>query len=109
LHNKKKFAEAILEYKEALSGVDVDCTLEEKKRLVHEIHIPCLINMAASLKEKKEFAIALRMCDKALELNKEYFKTYYRIGSIHLAKGDIDEAMKNFKLADDYCLDENSH
>lgn len=42
--------------------------------------------MAASLKETKSYASALRMCEKALELNDKHFKTYYRIAFIYMAK-----------------------
>lgn len=49
--------------------------------------------MAASLKERKDYTMAMRMCDKALELKSDHFKIFYRVGTIYYAKGDLHNAL----------------
>ena len=40
---------------------------------------------------------ALADCDKAIELNPEYTKAYYRRGEIREAMNEFDEAVRDYK------------
>jgi len=104
--NRKKFDDAIQIYLEALMGLDFTCPEENKKRMQCELQIPCLLNMAICMMEKKDYNRAVLFCDKAILVKNDYFKCYYRRALAYQSLKEYDKALEDFKTAYKYCTEE---
>jgi hypothetical protein len=104
MYNKKRFDEAIQNFSEAIMAIDFKGSEEvmktkfvlgfkERQRICNEIQVPCLLSMAAALKEKKEYTKALKVCDQAINSNEYYYKSYFRRGAIFQAMGEYEKAL----------------
>ena len=58
-----------------------------------------LSNIAQDLQDEQNVEKYLRL---SLEKNPKFYKAYYNLGNIYFNKGNIDEALKNYKLAAKY-------
>lgn len=106
MYNKKRFDEAIQNFSEAIMAIDFKGSEEERQRICNEIQVPCLLSMAAALKEKKEYTKALKVCDQAINSNEYYYKSYFRRGAIFQAMGEYEKALADYKKAQELCKDE---
>ena len=58
-----------------------------------------LSNIAQDLQDEQNVEKYLRL---SLEKNPKFYKAYYNLGNLYFNKGNIDEALKNYKLAAKY-------
>jgi tetratricopeptide (TPR) repeat protein len=52
-----------------------------------------MLNLAASLKEVSEHGNALDICNRAIDLEPTFYKTYYRRGNIYQSLKQYDKAL----------------
>jgi len=106
LFNKKKFDQAIQIYLETFMGLDLKAPEEKVKRQQIELQIPCMLNLSSCLKQKKEYAKAVDLCDKAIALNENHVTSYLRRGMLYHTMKDYEKAMKDFKICKDKGVDD---
>ena len=58
-----------------------------------------LSNIAQDMQDTENIELFLK---KAIEVDPKFYKAYYNLGNIYFNRGEIDEALKNYKLAEKY-------
>lgn len=66
---------------------------------MNEVQVPCMLNLASCMKQKKQFEKGVKLCDQAILMNKTNFVAYIRRGMMYQAMKDFDNALKDFKTA----------
>ena len=97
----KQYEEAKNEYSKALLAVahifkENLCESEaDNKKLVKEIQIPCLLNLAACLLQlKKDYNIVIIHCDNVLKIDPQNVKAYYRKALAYIELEELGLATK---------------
>ncbi|KAG1049617.1 hypothetical protein G6F42_029029 [Rhizopus arrhizus] len=60
-------------------------------------------NRAAVLQKQKKFEEALLDCDKAIELDEEFYKAYSRRAGCYMETEQYEEAVRDYKKLTEIC------
>jgi tetratricopeptide (TPR) repeat protein len=60
--------------------------------MINELQIPCVLNIAACLKEKGQLEKALLVCEKAIILNAKHYKPFLKKGNLLYETKNYEEA-----------------
>jgi serine/threonine-protein phosphatase 5 len=100
LFSQNKFVEAIEKFTEA-----INLNIETKKNAIY------YSNRANCHNKMENYGLAIQDANKAIEIDNNYFKSYYRRASANLILSDYNEAVKDLEFLygkfpnDEGCLD----
>ncbi|XP_029652875.2 inactive peptidyl-prolyl cis-trans isomerase FKBP6-like [Octopus sinensis] len=98
--NAKKIRKSYNKYRLALLVLDeyVTCNSEEERQ-IQGLRLLVLLNMALCCLRLNNATKAITYCQKALAIDKNNAKAFYRLGQAYQMLGKYDEAVTNLKLA----------
>ncbi|XP_014790271.2 inactive peptidyl-prolyl cis-trans isomerase FKBP6 [Octopus bimaculoides] len=96
----KKIRKSYNKYRLALLVLDeyVPCNSEEERQ-IQELRLLVLLNMALCCLRLNNAPKAITYCQKALAIDKNNAKAFYRLGQAYQMLGKYNEAVTNLKLA----------
>lgn len=68
-------------------------------KVVKEVEIPVLLNLALCYNKVNEYHYAIRYCSLALDKNDRHEKAYYRRGMAYLGIGELNKAKQDLTMA----------
>lgn len=92
----KKFEEASVHYREALSHLT---SFIEEKEEINKLKITCYQNLSVALNAMGKYNDAVVMCSEALQVDDKAAKALYLRGIAHMKLKNFDEATEDMKAA----------
>lgn len=92
---------AIKEYEKSISLIEnaYDASDSDKDK-INSIKVSCNNNLAACKIKTKDFSSAIVHCNKALDVDENNAKAYFRMGQAYALRGDFKEAKENLLRAE---------
>merc|ERR1712136_585545 len=70
---------------------------DDEKKEIHAIQVACHSNSAQCKLKLKQYADAVKSCDKALAIQKDHVKSLFRRGQAHAYNNDNENALVDLK------------
>ena len=99
-YKRRNYEGAIKKYMDALVALDLSLSGDLADRMVKEIQVPVLCNLAACYVHTKSWSRVEPLCTEAIKLDSSCIKAYTRRAQARAANHEFASALRDLKIAD---------